>query len=135
MKLKLAPPRRHDDENLIPLINIVFLLLVFFMLAGTFVQAGRFEVIAPRSLSTAAVEERQLRVLLAADGRLAVGEREMSAPQLRHLISTRLSEQPDLQVQLQADRQLRAARLIEILQIFRAAGVAKLMLLTEPDDA
>lgn len=135
MKLNVAPPRRDEDENLIPLINIVFLLLIFFMLAGTFARPDRFEVAPPSSLSPAPAEEQQMMLLLSADGRLAVGEREVDKPELKRLIMDRLSAEPDLQVQLKADGRLMAEVLIEIMGIFRAAGVEKLMLLTVLDDA
>lgn len=135
MKLSVASRRRDDDENLIPLINIVFLLLIFFMLAGTFARPDRFEVAPPSSLSPMPAQEQQMVVLLSADGRLAIGEQEVDKPELRRLMMDRLSAEPDLQVQLKADGRLAAEVLIDMMEIFRAAGVEKLMLLTVLGDA
>ena len=134
MKINVAPRRRDDDENLIPLINIVFLLLIFFMLAGTFARPDRFEVAPPSSLNPTPAEERQMTVLLSADGRLAIGEREVDKPELQRLIMDRLSAEPDLQVQLKADQDLAAETLIEVMETLRAAGLERLMLLTVLDD-
>lgn len=135
MKINVAPRRRDDDENLIPLINIVFLLLIFFILAGTFVRPDRFEVAPPRSLSPTLAEDQQMTVLLSADGRLAIGGREVDKPELKRLIMDRLSAEPDLQVQLKADQNLAAEKLIDVIESLRAAGLEKLMLLTVLDDA
>lgn len=134
MKISVAPLRRDDDEHLIPLINIVFLLLIFFMLAGSFVRPDPFAVAPPQALSSASAQASQLVVLLAADGRLAIGEQEVDQQELRRLIGEQLSAQPDLQVQLKADSQLAAQLLIEIMDLLRATGVEKIMLLTALED-
>lgn len=134
MKVNALPRRRDDDENLIPLINIVFLLLIFFMLAGTFARPDRFEVAPPSSLSPTPAQEQQMTVLLSADGRLAIGDQEVDKPELQRLIMDRLSAEPDLQVQLKADQNLAAEKLIDIMESLRAAGLEKLMLLTVLDE-
>jgi len=134
MKLKVAQAKQDNDENLIPLINIVFLLLIFFMLAGTFSRPEKFEVAAPKSMSQTSVEEQTLVVVLAADGRLAIGERQLDRPALKQLVSERLAAEKDLQVQLKADLGLAAGALIETMEVLRDTGVEKVMLLTVLDD-
>lgn len=130
MTLKLPIRCRDHDDNLIPLINIVFLLLVFFMLAGAFSHPELFEVTPPVSASPVPAEEGGMVVLLGADGRLAVGEREVDKAELRRLITGRLSSGSDLQVQLKTDGHLVAEKLIEVMDVFRDAGVERLHLLT-----
>jgi len=133
MKLNIATRQRNEDDNLIPLINIVFLLLIFFMLAGTFTKPERFDVAPPRSLSPAMAEEQEMVVLLSADGRMAIGERDFNKVELKRLIIDRLSVESELKIQLKADGRMEAELVIEVMDIFRAAGVKKLMLLTELD--
>lgn len=135
MKLNDVRRQRDEDENLIPLINIVFLLLIFFMLAGSFSRPELFDVVPPRSLSLATVDEQEMELLFSIDGRLAIGERELNKQELSRLISERLSAQPGLQVQLKADGRLAAELVIDVMDILRAAGVEKLTLLTELGDA
>lgn len=130
MKLISVPRQRNNDDNLIPLINIVFLLLIFFMLAGTLSSPDGFEVTPPQSLSSVEAEEKKMVVLLSDEGRLAIGEREIDMLELEHMIKEHLSEEPDLQVQLKADGRLTAHALIDVMEIFRAAGLNKLSLLT-----
>lgn len=133
MKLGVALRRRDTDENLIPLINIVFLLLVFFMLAGSFTPPEQFEVTPPLSSSRAPVEERALEILLSADGRMAVGARTLDRLALRRLLRNRLSAQPGLRVQVKADGRLAARVVLEVMEVLRQAGVEKLRLLTVLD--
>lgn len=130
MKLRKAQRRQASDEPLIPLINIVFLLLIFFMLAGSFSTAERFDVTPPRSQSAAPVPAPQMVVLLAADGRLAIGTERVDRVQLRRRLTRRLAVEPNLQVQLKADARLPAERLLEITDLCRALGLERLVLLT-----
>jgi len=61
------------DASVLPLINVVFLLLVFFMVAGRLSGGDPFEVTPPESGTEGPAATAPMRVLLAADGRLALG--------------------------------------------------------------
>ncbi|KAB7627651.1 ExbD/TolR family protein [Alkalilimnicola sp. S0819] len=125
-----APQRREQEENLVPLINIVFLLLIFFMLAGTFTRPELFPVTPPESLSEAEAPEEALRLLLAADGRLALDGEELEDAQLRVRLGERLRvERPPI-VQLKADGDIEAARLMAVMNLLRDSGVEDFRLLT-----
>lgn len=71
MKLIKPTPQRHD-EMLIPLINIIFLMLIFYMLAGTIVASDKITVQPPVSSSETATETQRITLLVAADGHLAM---------------------------------------------------------------
>ena len=112
------------------MINVVFLLLIFFMLAGAFQTAGPFEIDAPTSSSEAAAEDADPVVLLDRDGRLALGEKEVDAQALRQALAARVAERPELVVRLKADGRVSTPRVVEAMELMRAAGVQRLMLLT-----
>jgi biopolymer transport protein ExbD len=130
--MKIArPPRRTDsDANLIPLINVVFLLIIFFMLAGTFARPDMFDVTPPVSQSADTPDENTLVVLVSASGRIAVGEQDFNLDQLRAKIIERVQANPELHVQLKADEQLPAVQLIDLMDMFRETGLKRLTLLT-----
>jgi biopolymer transport protein ExbD len=71
--VRFEPPRpRDDDERVLPLINVVFLLLIFFMLAGALAPADPFRVDPPLSRSEAPPPAEPLTLLIGADGELAL---------------------------------------------------------------
>ena len=49
-------PQRYNESNLIPMINVVFLLLIFFMVAGTFKLNGPVEISDPQSTRSQVAE-------------------------------------------------------------------------------
>ncbi len=129
--MKLRPPeRQRADENVIPLINVVFLLLIFFVLVGTLAPPEPFEVTPPTSASVDPAGERETTVLLSAEGRLAVGSQEVNHDSLGELIAARLSKDKRALVQLKADTRVEAERLITVMDVLREAGVDTLILLT-----
>lgn len=135
MKLPRPQRQRDNETHLIPLINIVFLLLIFFMLTAKLTQPEPFEVKPPASASTNLVELQEFIVLVGADGRLAVGDQAVDEEGLRKSISAYLSEQRETKVKLKADAQVDAERLLTVMEVLRQAGVERLVLLTALGDA
>ena len=73
MRLPRRSRARATDENVVPLINIVFLLLVFFMLTGTLRPAEPFDVTPPKAVIDTVLDDRGLTVLIGPKGELALG--------------------------------------------------------------
>lgn len=118
-------PRRREGENVIPLINVVFLLLIFFMIAGSLGRTELFDVQPPESISDARPPESARRVLMAADGRLALDGRPVAMDALGPRLANTTAP-----VEVKADADAPAARLLELLTALRAAGVEEVELIT-----
>lgn len=124
-------PRRsvNSEDNILPLINVVFLLLIFFMVSGTLIQEPPFALTPPTTEHAEALESQSEYLAIGADGRLAwIGE-AIEPEALADRLSQR--EQPDAPLQVRADRRLEARALTELLAELRAGGVAQIQLLTE----
>ncbi|HET7314946.1 biopolymer transporter ExbD [Salinisphaera sp.] len=118
------------DDAILPLANVVFLLLIFFMLAGHLATPSPINVQPPRSASQASAERQGIEVALAADGRLAVGGHTIDKSTLETVIKRRLKATPDAPIRLRADGDLATNRVVRIMQILRKAGVHRLRLIT-----
>ncbi len=129
MRRYRSATRRDGEEGVIPLINIVFLLLIFFMLAGTLSATDLFEVAPPESASEEAVGEPEMVVLMAADGRLALDGQDVDEAGLRQQVAAKLAADPDMRVRLKADGATEAEQVITVMEMLRAAGVTELTLL------
>ena len=125
-----APERRDQGENVIPLINVVFLLLIFFMLAGSFQATEPFEVEPPEVRAGEPEDDDEGVILLGADGQLAFEGERLEAGALADRVRTRLEETPELELRLKADGDVVAERLLETMDLLRDAGVERLLLLT-----
>lgn len=126
----LPLPKRHSnpEDNVLPLINVVFLLLIFFMLAGALVQEPPFSVTPPETRHTASGEPDAQYLAIAADGRLAYNGDIIEESELATHLAERSESGAPLQVR--ADTELEADRLTRLLAALREANVAEIRLLT-----
>ncbi|MCG8443146.1 MAG: biopolymer transporter ExbD [Caulobacterales bacterium] len=130
MRFVAARPKR-DLINITPLIDVVFILLVFFMVAGAIERPDVLPVDLPRSASDAAGEEEDVVILVARDGSIAFqGQRIDDDAAFVRAAAIWFAVRPDSSIQLKADGEAEAARVIEVMELLREAGAQFLMLVT-----
>lgn len=126
-----AQGRSVDGEGgVLPLINVVFLLLVFFMLAGTLTTQDLLEIEPTTSRSETVPGDQDFVVLVGADGRLALEDDVLDLDGLARAVAARLTEAADAPVWVKADARADAVVLVDVLDRLRQAGVAEVRLLT-----
>lgn len=129
--MRVAPPtsRRAKPEPTIALINIVFLMLIFFIVAAQIAPPLDGEV---RLVSTAELENREPpdALVIMPDG-LMKYRGALVTP--AHYVTIKQEANPDdlTAIRLVPDRELPAAKLIDIGKELRAQGAGKIMLVTE----
>jgi len=117
-------PRAGQDRAIVPMINVVFLLLVFFLMTASLTPPDPFEITAP--VAGADPIERQPDTLyIAADGRLAFNDIEGNAA--FQAIGSALPEGP---LPILADSALPAAELAGLMARLASVGVTDVDLLT-----
>ena len=134
--MDFSPPRRRPTLllDLTPLIDVVFLLLIFFMVSTTFVQDNDvgLEIDLPRSDSNQlleAAEDVALRV--AADGSVFVDDTGVDIEALREKLTAAAKRDPDTMVILEADQAVDHGRVVEILDLARDLGLTRFAIATE----
>ena len=121
---------KAGEERVLPLINVVFLLLIFFLLAGRLAATDPFPVEAPHSLSGERIGGHDMVVHVGADGRLAFDGATLDEAGLRSAVAQRATSGA---VRLKADGRVEARRVIAVMEILREAGIERLELLTIPE--
>lgn len=121
-----------SEDHLIPLINIVFLLLIFFMVAGTFMNPDPLGVEPPTSDSEHPANLEFATLSVAADGRLALDGEAFDLEELRSRIAARLEQGEELTIR--ADAALPASRLLPLLRELEAAGLERSTVVTVQGD-
>lgn len=127
--LEYKSAREDEDERILPLINVVFLLLIFFMIAGSLTQADPFDIAPPMSDAPELQDAPRRVIHLGADGRAALGERDLDPA----AIPAALREggaAPPRRVWVKADADTEAAALVRLMEGLRGVGVERVHLLT-----
>lgn len=122
------PRRRTETENTLPLINVVFLLLIFFMVAGRLSESDPFVVTPPFSSSETPPGERDLVLHVDAGGQIALEGRPVAVEALAGEVERLLPEGGT--VRLKADGAAEAGIVVAAMEALRDAGVERLHLLT-----
>ncbi len=122
---------RASQDNLIPLINVVFLLLIFFLLAGTISAPDLLPVELPTAEELMPAPDEQAQLLLTADGQLAFRNQPVATDELGAVVAAYLRDGGDPVVQVKADGRAQAGELLPVLEVLRRVGVQELDLLAE----
>ncbi len=121
-------PAARREPGLVPLTDIVFLLLLFFMLAGQVRPADVAAVLPPGSASEARPEGDRVELLVEADGTLWLGSDRVDLAALAPALAARARKA----VLVKADADLPVATLRAVLAELRGAGVREAALATRP---
>lgn len=136
--MRIAPPtaRRvfNVNDNLVPLINIIFLLLIFFMIAGRIAVSDAVPVEPLQSATQVPQAEADVVLLVSVAGDVYVEsepvDRDALVPLLQELLAQ--SDDPDqFRVQVKVDAFLPVEELKAVLSRVRSAGLLKVSLLTQ----
>ncbi|WP_018946561.1 biopolymer transporter ExbD [Thioalkalivibrio sp. AKL17] len=131
---QVAHRPRNDDESILPLINIVFLLLIFFMVAGQLSAVDPFEVEPVESAVDGQPGPDEFMVIVGTEGRLAVNQDEIDLEGMARLVAEHLQRHGDAaRVRVKADGRAEAVDVVGILERLREAGVERIDLLTVPE--
>lgn len=135
-----GPPRRRGDENLLPMINVVFLLLIFFLIAARLTAPEPFAVTPPEALSETEAQG-EFTLFLAADGRIGYRAMENEAAlqaiadaRADHCAATDCAADPP-HLTLRADAAMPAADLAQLLPRLSTLGFPRIELVARPGEA
>ena len=124
------PPRRQF-ETLVPLINVVFLLLIFFLLAGTMKPAEDVAVSLPEGMLNDREQEVPTTLIVEADGFVWLGDRVMDAQLSGVMVEKHLKDTNTKRVAIKADADAPAEAVLQLMEGLREAGVEQVTFLTE----
>ena len=115
--------------DLTPLIDVVFILLVFFMLASSFLDWRAIELQAPATAGTEGGQTGALLLRVGADGGLDLNGRPVAEPALADRLRRAAAERPDARLLIQPADGVAMQRAIALLDQARRAGLSRVQLI------
>ncbi len=122
--------RIHSHLDIAPLIDIVFLLLVFFMLTSTFVTPEAIELELPESSSAQSSEITPITVALNQTGELSLNGTRIPLEQLQSALLPLIADNKEAPITLKSDAQTQVQQLLEVMDKIRQAGATNIALAT-----
>ncbi|MEM6708465.1 MAG: biopolymer transporter ExbD [Pseudomonadota bacterium] len=120
--------------DLSPLIDIVFILLIFFIVSTVFVREAGVEVDKPEALASEQLTADLILIAITADGSVVYGGTTIGVSGVQPALRPLLSERSDQTVVVQADRRVQADLLVRVIDQAKLAGAASVHLATQAAD-
>ena len=124
MRKRQLPETEDDiDLNITPMLDIVFIILIFFVVTTSFVKESGVDVSRPAASSAERKEHGNILVAITADNRIWVDRREVDIRAVRANIERLHVENPEGAVVIQADKDSKTGLLVQVIDQSRLAGV------------
>ena len=131
MNILLKNKIKTKKPNLVPLINIVFLLLIFFMLSGTLTKKDFFQVDPPESYTSANAESPEIIVLISKNNKISIEDNFINKKDLKTILINKLELHNIEEVLIKADGNSDSGTLSNVIKIIRSVGIKRAAIVTK----
>jgi biopolymer transport protein ExbD len=127
---QMAADESNDTAiDMSPLMDCVFILLIFFIVTTTFVEETGVEVDKPQAASSVSLEKTSILIALTAKGEVVYGGREIGISGVQPLVK-RMLQKEDIPVIIQADSAAQSGLLVRLIDEAKLAGAVKVSVAT-----
>ncbi|MAX26559.1 MAG: biopolymer transporter ExbD [Phycisphaeraceae bacterium] len=127
--------RKNNDTaptvDMAPLIDVVFILLIFFLVTATFVRETGIEVQRPQATAAPSLDQQAMRVSITVNGTIYTEGSAVDLQTLRSKVSTFVSSNPGSPVIVIPDQDTRAQRVVDVMDAAKLAGAVHVAIATE----
>ncbi|MEW5766739.1 MAG: biopolymer transporter ExbD [bacterium] len=121
--------------DITPLIDVVFLLLIFFLLSSSFIMQPGIKVKLPEATTDDIKTKKDIFVTIARDDTYFLNEESISLAALPDKLRVLAAKEADQLLIIKADREVKHGRVVEVMDIAKKAGIDRLAIATEPKKA
>lgn len=121
--------RRHHQQDedtgidLTPMLDVVFIMLIFFIVTSSFIKKSGVEVQRPQAGSATAQDKGNILIAVTADGQVWLDKQPVDVRSVRAHVERMRVDQPEGSVVVQADRDARTGLVVQVMDQARLAGV------------
>ncbi|MEC7209949.1 MAG: biopolymer transporter ExbD [Pseudomonadota bacterium] len=131
MRRKRVRQEEDADIDITPMLDIVFIMLIFFIVTATFVKESGIDVTSPDAET--AIKQNRVAILIAIrdNNEIWINRRKVDLASVRANVEKLHAENPQGGAVIQADRQAETGVLVEIMDQVRLAGVGAISIAAE----
>ncbi|WP_448247121.1 ExbD/TolR family protein [Thalassotalea agariperforans] len=119
----LQEQEEAEEINMTPMLDVVFILLIFFIVTASFVKEAGIEVNRPEAATAVKKERANILVAISDKGEIWINKRKVDVRTVQANIERLKAENPQGTVVIQADKKATTDVLIKVMDSARAAGV------------
>jgi biopolymer transport protein ExbD len=119
------------DINLTPMLDVVFIMLIFFIVTATFIKQAGIDVLRPEALTAEQKPTVSMLIAISSNGDIWIDKKRVDPAAVRAHIEKLHSENPKGGLVIQADKYSKNEKLMAVLGAARAAGLQEVAISTE----
>ena len=131
--MRFVAARRPDPLiDVTPMIDVVFQLVLFFMVSTNFVQSPGIQVDLPRSSAqTVLSDDKDVNIWMTVEGAVYVDDQPVDAGRLKQILQSKARSDPNTLVVIKADTGVPHGRVVAVMDQARAEGLTRLAIATD----
>lgn len=132
MRRQIIMQEEDSDVNLTPMLDMVFIMLIFFIVTASFVKEAGIEVTRPGAVKAESKPQATIFIAITDTGQVWMDKRQVDVRAVSANIERLLAENPQASVVIQADVESRNGILVQVLDQAKIAGVENISISAEP---
>lgn len=128
---RFSRAEEESDINLTPMLDVVFIMLIFFIVTATFIKQAGIEVTRPEALTSEQRPAVSVLVAINANGEIWIDKKKVEPTAVRANIERIHAENPKGGLVVQADKAAKNEKLMIVLAAARGAGISDVAVATE----
>ena len=127
--ISTAVQEEESEINITPMLDVVFILLIFFIVTANFIKEPGLEINRPDSETSEITENAAILIAIGAAGEIYMDGRRIDVRQVKANVIRLIAENPQGSVVIQADVKSTAEKIVAVMDEVREAGVVDICLL------
>ena len=127
----LRAEEEDNEINLTPMLDVVFIMLIFFIVTASFIKEAGIDVTRPEATTADKQEDAAILIAISANDEIWIDRRETDPRALRAAIEKLHSENPKGSIVIQADEQSTNEMLVIVMEAAKQVGVANVAIATD----
>lgn len=132
--------RRHtqagEEEaeiNLTPMLDVIFIMLIFFIVTTSFVKEAGVEVNPPKAETAKQQQRNNILIAITPTGEIWIDRKQVDVRAVRPAVERLRAENPEASVVIQSDKEARTGVLVQVMDQVRMAGVERVAVSAQPE--
>ena len=136
MRKKRASMGQEEEENeinLTPMLDVVFIMLIFFIVTATFIKEAGIQVERPDTVTADSQDDASILIAISPNDEIWIDRQERDPRAVRSIIERLHAENPKGSIVIQADEESTHEMLVVVMEAAKAAGVANVSIASDND--
>ena len=134
MRKRRGGSEEESEVNLTPMLDVVFIMLIFFIVTASFVKESGIDINRPDAQTAEKKEQGNILVAISPSGQIWIDKRQVDPRALRANIERLKAENPQGSVIIQADKESKNGLLVKVMDAARLAGVESISIAASEKD-